>query len=278
MPRIALFATGFILLVAGGAHAEPQTCYGPGDVNADASVNAADLAAFATCMAGPDNPAPGGCDPATFDRSDLETDGDVDLRDFAALALLVDETYFDYGPRRDNLEAEMLATDLTGELRAPDVEYDRILGDLALIRAAYPELTDVIDDPDYAPNQLLVGIDARAAGSIDALNEFYQVTDQQIHDTWRVLTFCDNLNPETLGVIYDALSQVDWAGPNYLYGIDDYITIEIIGTTWRYHIDDGFWDCFDGCDCHRDWVIDVDGIGNVKLISYEEWGWPYCEF
>jgi hypothetical protein len=93
-----------------------------------------------------------------------------------------------------------------------------------------------------------------------------------------VLTYCDNLNAEVLALEYAGLPGIDWAEANYAIGIDDYITIQVLGTTYRYHIDDGFWDCFDGCDCHREWMIDVDDSGTVTLVSYNEWGMPWCDF
>ena len=46
----------------------------------------------------------------------------------------------------------------------------------------------------------------------------------------------------------------------------------------RYEIDDGFLDCFDGCDCHRIWVFDVNQAGEVTLVSFEEFGQPWCDF
>ncbi len=56
---------------------------GPGDLNADGYVDAADLDPFGGCMAGPGNPPAGGCGTA-----DLDGSGDVDLADFAALQAL----------------------------------------------------------------------------------------------------------------------------------------------------------------------------------------------
>ena len=50
-----------------------------------------DFALFAGCMGGPGvtNPPPG-CDPADFEKADLEDDdGDVDERDYALLARLL---------------------------------------------------------------------------------------------------------------------------------------------------------------------------------------------
>jgi hypothetical protein len=278
MLRVISATVCALALTVSPGYADPP-CYGPGDVDGDATVGLGDLEAFAECMAGPDASAPPGCDPNAFGRADLDDDGDADLQDFAGLMLHAGDRYFDYGPQRENLEAEMLAMDVSGKLRAPDAEYERILRDMALIRATYAQLVTVVDDPDYVSNELIVGVDdAQPLDDYHRLNDYYLVTDEEIHTSFRLLTFCDNLNAPVLAPIYAALSEVEWADPNWWIGIDDYITIEVLGAVYRYNIDDGFWDCFDGCDCHRQWVIDVDEAGNVMLVSYDEWGMSWCEF
>jgi len=258
-----------------------QDCVGPGDIDGDGAVAVTDLAPLAECLAGPDvfTPPPG-CDPIEFARADLDEDGDVDLADVAKLLPYVGQEYFAYGPHRENLEAEMLAMDVTGQLRAPDQEYERIRRDLALIRATYPQLQQVIDDTDYVPNQLMVGLDNNLPhDGYKALNEYYLVVSEQIYYSFRLLTFCDNLNAPVLAPQYAALPEVQWAEPNGLIGIDDFITVTVWsdGTYW-YDIDDGFMDCFDGCDCHRVWALTVSPGGTVTLVSYYEWGMPWCDF
>ena len=282
MTRIMLiWVGGLALLLAGSSRADDE-CTGAGDLDADGLVAITDLNAFAACMAGgPDATVPPvGCDPDEFARADLDGDSDADLSDFAQLAHHVGTAYFAYGKHRDDLEAEMLAMDLTGQLRAPEVEYERIRGDLERIRAEYANLTGVIDDMDYAPNELLVKlIDGQPLDAYQAINEHYLVVNEEsLFSTWWVLTFCDNLNAVVLSDIYAALPAVQYADPNYLVGTDDQITVTVLGETYRYSIDDGFMDCFDGCDCHREWVLDVDTSGNVTLISYDEWGQSWCSF
>ncbi len=262
------------------AAAAQQTCFGPGDINADSQVNAGDWLAFETCLAGPGvTIPPPGCDPEQFGRADLTGDGDVDLADTAALATRMGQTYFDYGPHRDNLEAEMLAMDLRQALRAKETDYQRIQRDLALIRAQYAQLKDVIDDTDWVPKQLMLKLVAgQPTAGYQALNRFYQVVREEVYSWGIVLTFCDNLNAEVLALEYAALPEVQWADPNHLIGIDDYIIVTDLGERWEYWIDDGFMDCFDGCDCHREWILQVDTVGTVYLISYREWGMPWCPF
>jgi hypothetical protein len=272
----------FALFWGGAPSATAQpSCYGPGDLDTNGAVDLNDHAIVAGCLSGPGmGTPPAGCGPASFARGDLDFDGDLDLNNFGLFVLAYQNRYFDYGPRRDNLEAELLAMDVSGQLRAPDGEYDRLLGDLQLIRFEYPQLLTVIDDPDYVPNELVVSlVDGEPLDEYAALNDYYMVTDEEwLFSTWWVLTFCDNLNAVPLGPIYEALPAVEHADPNWYYGHDDYITVTVIGTTYRYDIDDGFLDCFDGCDCHRQWAIDVDEFGTVTLVSYNEWGMSWCEF
>ena len=55
-----------------------------GDLDEDGDVDAADFTLFAGCLAGPDvTTPPSGCDPAVFDRADLDGDEDVDMKDAA---------------------------------------------------------------------------------------------------------------------------------------------------------------------------------------------------
>ncbi len=279
MRRLWVAWTAIVILPGGMAFTvQADDCRRPGDFDGDGEVGLADHAVFAACLSGAGVAIPPpGCDAADFAAADQDDDTDVDLADFALLSPRFGETSFGYGPHRDNLEAETLAMAVSGQLRAPDAEYERIAGDLALIRAAYPELVTVVDDADYVPNQLIVGISV-SSPAYAALNEYYFVVDEEIHGTWRVLTFCDNLNAPLLAAEYASLPEVNWAEPNWMIGIDDYITVTPLGGTYRYEIDDGFWDCFDGCDCHRLWVLDVDAEGSVSLISYAEQGWPHCEF
>lgn len=169
---------------------------------------------------------------------------------------------------------------LSGELRAPDGAYERILRDLALIRAAWPVLQGAVDDPDYVPDELLVELTpAGPWPTFDAMNVYYQVTAvDHLFGDWYVLTFCDNINAPVAAEIYATLADVDFAEPNSLIGTDDEVTIQVLGTTHRYAIDDGFHDCFDGCDCFRFWVVDVTEAGAVSLADYSESGQSWCVF
>ncbi len=65
---------------------EVVTPYGPGDLDHDCDVDAADFVTFASCLAGPVVlTPPAGCEPSDFAAADLDGDGDVDVRDAGVL-------------------------------------------------------------------------------------------------------------------------------------------------------------------------------------------------
>jgi hypothetical protein len=187
--------------------------------------------------------------------------------------------YFDYGPHRDNPEAEHLAMHLTEQLRAPDQEYDRIIRDLALIRVEYPILADVVDRPAYDRDELVVDLDPEQPWTgYDETNLYYQVIDEEIKPSGRrVLTYCDNGNAYVLESVYETLPEVNYAEPNYTIGDGDQVTVTVQGTTYRYVMVEGWNDCLSECICNRAWTLDVDEAGLVYLIDYHESGFP-CDF
>jgi hypothetical protein len=73
--------------------------------------------------------------------------------------------------------------------------------------------------------------------------------------------------------------DVTSAEPNGLVGGQNFWTPSLlINNNWRWTIDDGFLDCFDGCDCHRAYVMDTTTAGAVNLVSYQEYGQSWCDF
>lgn len=190
---------------------------------------------------------------------------------------------FDYTPHRLDAEAEQMAMRLTGELRAPESEYLRFQRDLQIIRNKFPELTGVVGQPRYVPDQLILRFeDTPIRSNYNALNLYYQVIEKRLIsatlDIW-VITFCDNLNIVTLFPEYSALPEVRYAEPNWMIGDGDNIEFELIGTTLRYTIAHGFGDCPSGCICSQQWVLEVDLDGNLNFVSYNELGSSsYCAF
>jgi hypothetical protein len=63
-----------------------------GDLNCDGSVNPNDHTVFASCLTGPSGSTePSGCSADEFLRSDLDDDSDVDMVDFAAFQVILDQ-------------------------------------------------------------------------------------------------------------------------------------------------------------------------------------------
>lgn len=162
---------------------------------------------------------------------------------------------------------------VSGELRAPDEVYDRVVRDLQLIRDRYPVLSAVVDGPDFVPENLLLRLDPEKPWTgYEEMNAFYQVVNVRpstiIPEIHR-LTFCDGLNARVLELIYESLHEVLYAGPNWWTGFPDRISVEELGETYRYTFWDGY-NCFDGCGCFRTWEIDVEYDGALTLVSYSE--------
>ncbi len=186
---------------------------------------------------------------------------------------------FDYGPHRDDVMAEYLAMGLSGALRAPDYEYDRIHRDLELIRSTIPAMRLLYDWFPYIFNQIEVGFEVGLPlQGYDQLNTFYQVIDDSEYSHApgiHVLTFCDTLNIPALVPEYEALPEVEHAMAFGPIGGGDSVSMTPIGTTYRYEFVHGSGDCMSGCICRQYWTVDVLEDGCVtEVLSWDE-GW--CE-
>ncbi len=221
-----------------------------------------------------DNGVPDDCDIAKGGSLDDDGSGIPDECEVFS-GCLSGPDYFDYAPHRESPEAEQLAMNLTGQLRAPDDVYNRILRDLRLVRLTFPETATVIGWGDYAPNHLFVRLDLdMPQAGYEALNRFYQVIadHEYIGNGVHLLTFCDNINVRVLAQEYETLAEVRYAEPDSVIGDGDEVTVTPLGTVYRYMIRYGYGDCMSGCICSIIWVVDVDERGTVVLVSYDEFG------
>jgi len=191
---------------------------------------------------------------------------------------------FDYGEPRQNTEAEQISLEMlgaVGPLLPPDEIYDRIVRDLGLIRAEDERLEDQTHTPAWAPNELLVEVtEGLPHDDYECLNAHYQVISETplVGECFR-LTFAGNANVVALGAIYEAAPEVQYAEPNHVIGGQNSWTPADLGAgVWHWSIDDGWWDCIAGCGCHRYYELETNLDGQVKLISVEEAGGPWCEF
>ncbi len=215
---------------------------------------------------------------------DFDGDGQVGVTDLLVVLGKWGPATFDYGPPLSNAEAEQIALEMlgpAGPLRPAAADYARIVADLMRIRHEYPALNGQTHTPAWVANDLIVNLASGApTEEYECLNTYYQVTGiSHLFSTWWVLTFAGNLNVEALVPIYVETPAVDFAEPNGLIGGENFWTPTVLGGgVWQWEVDDGFLDCFDGCDCHRFYVLETDALGNVTLISYQEFGQPWCEF
>ena len=216
--------------------------------------------------------------------ADLDGDGNVGASDLLGLLAGWGPTVFDYSPVLDNPEAEQIAIEMLGAggpLRPEFADYERIIADQALIRAADKRLLDQTHSPVWVANQMIV---QREKGDPQqdylCLNEFYQVTNEDhLFSNWYVLTFADDLNILALVGVYMEAVSVLFAEQNGIFGGQNFWSPTPLNDgIWLWNIDDGWTDCFDGCDCHRVYTIQTDAKGNVDIMNIEEFGQPWCEF
>ncbi len=271
--------------LAGGAAAGQECCL-IGDLNRDLSIDALDVPPFVAVLLDL-----GALNAQNLCAADVDRNGRVDGRDIGRFAAVLADnglSLFDYGPPRANAEAEQIALETLGPggpLLPPDALYERIERDVGLIRAAYPPLADQTHTPEWVPNQLIVKVlNGMPDNQYRCLNRYYRVTNisflfESGGGRWYVLTFAGNSNVESLAGIYAAAPEVQYADPNGIIGGENFWRPTAMGgNVVQWDVDDGFLDCFDGCDCHRRYLIDVDAGGSVTLVNYQEYGQSWCEF
>ncbi len=201
-------------------------------------------------------------------------------------------TTMKYGlsPRPD-AEAEFLAFTMRNHLLATDVDYARIRQDLASIRQLYPDMQAIEFLGDYVDGELLVTL-------ITPINPL--ISTEQYDETNRFLGLCyedrfasfigfdvaklsfpARMNMNVLTDLYDPylmsnLSSI--SSPNDISGLDDYIrVISVSGspglltakvdTTFCYEFEDGWLNCFDGCDCKEVYTFETDDSGEVAFVG-----------
>lgn len=221
---------------------------------------------------------PGG--PPDFDG------GGVGITDFLTLLANWGPVHFDYGPVLPDPEARQIALEMlgaAGPLLVPQEIFDRVDFDLTLIRHVAPSLQSQTHSPAWMPDQLLVSlVEGAQLDEYLCLNDVYQVVDIQLISqsiNLFLLTFVGDINVEALALIYDAAPEVNFAEPNGLIGGQNFWTpTSLGGGVWRWEIDDGWCDCFDGYDCHRFRVFETDAACNIVPISVDEIGLPWCDF
>jgi hypothetical protein len=192
-------------------------------------------------------------------------------------------SHFVYGSPRSSAEAEQIGFEMLGSadpLLLPDAVYERVKRDITLIRSAQPELADQVHDGLWTPDHLLVGVaDGYTITNLAEINAYYQINPSLLVSNWYLLKLPGKLNVHRLAAEYSSLDAVSSATVDEIVGQENYWIPEDRGDgTWRWSVDDGFYDCFDGCDCHTSYLFDVDKAGNVVVVDRKQYGAPYCVF
>lgn len=264
------------LAVAAWADCPLDPCRG--DLNGDQSVTLADLSILLSDF---------GCAPPANCVGDVDGDNDTDLPDLSILL----STFglrcgpFEYPPPSSDPVAEQIGLETlgpAGPLFASDDLIARVRIDLDAIVQAQPLLANQPHTPEWVPDHVLVGLVAGAnRDDYDCLNRYYEaVVFGSIPSlNLEFLRFPRALNPEAMSAIYSQLAEVNYAEPDGLIGGENFWRpTPLPNGVWQWQVDDGFTDCFDGCDCHRVYDFDTDGLGGAAQTGYNEFGMPWCEF
>jgi hypothetical protein len=264
---VAIIAVNFSVSSASG-----DEFFGPGDIDGDTIVGLSDHDVFVDCLTGARFTRPSGeCDAIEFARSDMDGDGDVDLRDFTVFSNRFGRNHFDYGPSRADKEAESLAIEIDDTIRASDTTYERIRRDLALCRDEFPELAEIRYRGKYAPRTMFVKLEeGMPTDSFDSLNELLIVVETREFSTidWLLLTFYDTLNIPKVVDWYNNLPEVQDAGRNGVCCDGDSISVTPLWDAYAYEFVHGYGDCQSGCMCHELWGVVVTKDGIATLVSH----------
>jgi hypothetical protein len=166
-------------------------------------------------------------------------------------------------------EAEYLAVEITGELRPSVPLADQIEADLAAIRTAHPDFTDIHARPDWLPGELLVGLTPTAysqfkTGSFDGFDSLYAtlgIPETRTHDVgqWLHLQFGKVYHGVRLAELFEPVSGVRYAEANCVIGDGNDIMARLDRT---YTLTRGSGDCPAGCIYRESWDFTVteDGV------------------
>jgi hypothetical protein len=237
---------------------------------------------FGGVWAGPNTTCPAACPPCF---ADVDNNGNVDADDLVAVILGWGQCTFDY-QNHPNQEAHQIGLEMlgaSGPLVLPAATYERINRDLGLIRAAQPALAGQIHTPAWA-SSLIIGVTTGAdLEEVECLNTYYQGDMTFLFGfggtDYHVVQVAGMVNIPALCAIYAQAQHVQSADPDGIIGGENFwVPTDMGDGTWAWNIDDGFHDCFDGCDCHNVYEYHVAADGQVTLVSFSQWGMKWCEF
>ncbi len=267
--RLAMLVASAGLAIATAAHAD-QSPVCPADLDCTGQVGVPDLLQLLAEWGNPGSDA------------DLTNDGTVGVPDLLELLANWGECIFAYPTPPANTEAWQIALEMlgtTGGLVPTQAIVDRVETDLALIRKAEPSLASQQHTMAWAPNQIIASYPADGENpNVDCLLAAYggQVVNI-FFGSMHVIQFPGHVNMAAMAQLFANLPETAWAEPDGLVGGQNfYVPTNLGGGEWHWWIDDGWHDCFDGCDCHIYYEFKTDAEGNVTLLNKTQQGQSWC--
>jgi hypothetical protein len=192
----------------------------------------------------------------------------------AAVTVTITASFPIFSPK-PNAEAEIMTLEATGALMAQLDVYNRVVRELANIRSAYPEVSNIVASPSWNPQELIVVFDSTGISEIqsgiyddwNSLNAFYGVTQVDTRPYFVLLNFKGRLNIPQLAIEYSKLAHAIYAVPNGRVGDGDDVCLQIIGDTHYFIFDLGGGDCSSGCNIHTYWEFSADSSGNIQFLG-----------
>lgn len=167
-------------------------------------------------------------------------------------------------------EAELLAIEASGEIVAPQPLYERVVAELAAIRADTPGLVAIEARPSWPPSSVDVTLDeegraAYDAGTFDAWdcpNELYHATAIEDGFLGSLIVRFDGLyDVQQVFADYEAVEHVVSVEPELVGGDGPDVCLSIEGELHTYIFDDAGGDCPAGCTEHAytGFTVALDG-------------------
>ena len=167
-------------------------------------------------------------------------------------------------------EAELLAIEASGEIVAPQPLYERVVAELAAIRADTPGLVAIEARPSWPPSSVDVTLDeegraAYDAGTFDAWdcpNELYHATTIEDGFLGSLVVRFDGLyDVQQVFADYEAVDHVVSVEPELVGGDGPDVCLSIEGELHTYIFDDAGGDCPAGCTEHAytGFTVALDG-------------------
>jgi hypothetical protein len=157
-----------------------------------------------------------------------------------------------------------------GPLNLTDDLYDRIERDVTAIRSEHG-LEGYLHACTWVGREMLVGFDPKASlEDFEALNEFYCGS---LVRHWSfgggLLVFPCDMNIPALAAEYEAQTEVEYAEVNGIVGGNTTRWVPVIlgDGVWQWTVTVSFLDCFDGCDCVKQFTFITTEEGDALLID-----------